>query len=98
MIDPPVSVPIENPTSPAAVAEPGPADEPDASCSVFHGFRVSPPNHCAVTAIAPVDSFATRTAPALVNRVYTVASVSMTRSLYGDIPHVVFTPRTANRS
>jgi len=29
MIDPRVSVPIENPTSPAAVAEAGPAEEPD---------------------------------------------------------------------
>ena len=67
MIDPPVSLPIEKPTSPAAVAEPGPADEPEASCSVFHGFRVSPPNHCAVTASAPVESLATRIAPAFVN-------------------------------
>src|SRR5207244_4370680 len=98
MIDPPVSVPIEKPTSPAAVAEPGPAEDPAASCCVFHGFRVSPPNHRAVTANAPVDSFATRIAPASVNRVYTVASASMTRSLNGDMPHVVLVPRTARRS
>lgn len=34
MMDPPVSVPIEKPTSPAAVAEPGPADDPDASLGI----------------------------------------------------------------
>ena len=31
-------------------------------------------------------------------RVYTVASVSMTRSRYADIPQVVRVPRTASRS
>src|SRR5256885_17088972 len=67
-IGPRVSVPIEKPTRPAAVAAPGPADDPDASCSVFHGLRVTPPNHCAVTASAPVESFATRIAPAFVSR------------------------------
>lgn len=74
MIDPPVSDPIEKPTSPAAVAEPGPADDPDASSSVFQGFRVRPPNQRAVTANAPVESFATRIAPASVNRLYTLES------------------------
>src|ERR1041385_5043076 len=98
MIEPPVSDPTENATRPAAVAEPGPAEEPDASCVVFHGLRVRPPNHCAVSAIAPDDSFATRTAPASRRRVYTVASASTTRSLYGDMPQVVFVPRTAKRS
>src|SRR5918992_1167841 len=73
-MDPPVSVPIENPTRPAAVAAPGPAEEPAASCSVFHGFRVTPPNHRADSASAPDDSLATRIAPASVNRLYTVAS------------------------
>src|SRR5262245_42711350 len=98
MIDPPVSEPIEKPTNPAAVADPGPADDPDASWSVFHGVRVRPPNHRAVTASAPVESFATRMAPASVKRVYTVESVSITRSRYGVMPHVVFVPRTANKS
>ena len=41
-IEPCVSVPIENPTSPAAVAEPGPADDPLDPSAVFHGFRVRP--------------------------------------------------------
>src|SRR5258708_40196588 len=81
MTDPPVSVPTENATSPAAVAEPGPAEEPDASCRVFQGLRVTPPNHCAVSASAPDDSFATRMAPACLSRVYTEASVSRTCSL-----------------
>src|SRR5262245_46604568 len=62
--EPPVSVPIENPTRPAAVAAPGPADEPAASWLVFHGLRVRPPNHRAPSARAPDDSFATRIAPA----------------------------------
>ena len=79
MIDPPVSVPIEKPTSPAAVAEPGPADDPDASYSVFHGLRVRPPNQRAVTANTPVESLATRIAPALVSLLYTLESRSITR-------------------
>src|SRR5712672_3151921 len=37
---PPVSLPIENPTSPAAVAAPGPALEPDDASSSSHGFIV----------------------------------------------------------
>src|SRR5215510_1208120 len=67
VIDPPVSVPMEKPTSPAAVAAPGPADEPAASSLVFHGLRVKPPNHCAPTARAPVDNFATMIAPAVLS-------------------------------
>src|SRR5687767_10834187 len=66
-IEPPVSEPMANPTSPAAVAAPDPADDPDASSFKFHGFRVRPPNHCAPTARAPVVSFATRTAPAVLS-------------------------------
>src|SRR6185503_13573041 len=44
-IEPRVSVPIENPTSPAAVALAGPADEPLDPCSGHQGFRVTAPNH-----------------------------------------------------
>ena len=80
MMEPPVSVPIEKPTRPAAVAEPGPAEDPEASCSVFHGFRVSPPNHRAETASAPVESLAIRIAPASDNLLKTVESRSMVRS------------------
>ena len=80
MMEPRVSVPMENPTSPAAVAEPGPAEEPLDPSSVFQGFRVRPPNQRSPCASAPIVSFATSTAPASVNLVYTVASSSSTCS------------------
>src|SRR5688572_1602854 len=76
-IEPSVSVPIEKPTSPAAVAEPGPADEPlDPCCasSGCHGLRVTPANQRAPCASAPIDNFATSTAPASFNRSTTVES------------------------
>ena len=38
--DPPVSVPIANPTSPATVAEAGPADDPLEPWEGSHGFLV----------------------------------------------------------
>ena len=38
MIEPSVSVPIEKPTRPAAVAAPGPADDPLELRSMFHGI------------------------------------------------------------
>src|SRR6476659_3117564 len=46
-IEPSVSLPIANPTRPAAVADAGPADdplEPFRSSLGFHGLRVTPPN------------------------------------------------------
>src|SRR6476659_10639569 len=58
MMLPPVSLPIENPTSPAAVAAPGPALDPDAPSSNSHGFIVCPPNQMSLSASAPSDSFA----------------------------------------
>src|SRR5215470_20381023 len=61
---PPVSLPIEKPTSPAAVAAPGPALDPDAPSSSNHGFTVWPPNQISLSASAPRLSFATSTAPA----------------------------------
>src|SRR6266436_2472737 len=76
-IDPSVSVPIENPTKPADVAEAGPADEPLEpvwSSSGAHGLRVTPPNHFGPWASAPIESFATRTAPASRKRSTTVES------------------------
>src|SRR5688500_18347346 len=87
-IDPSVSVPIENPTSPAAVALPGPADDPLEPCSVHHGLRVVPPNQTSPCASSPRVSLATRIAPASSRRVTTVASASMTWSLYGPAPQV----------
>src|SRR5262245_22223057 len=98
MIDPRVSVPIENPTSPAAVAEPGPADEPLELFSGDHGLRVEPPNHTPPCASAPIDSFATRTAPASRRRSTTVASTSGTRFSNVFDPHVVLMPLVSNRS
>src|SRR5437763_15043002 len=41
---PPVSLPMENATSAAAVAAPGPALDPDAPSSSSHGYIVWPPN------------------------------------------------------
>src|SRR5438105_7474936 len=88
-IEPRVSVPIENPTSPAEVALDGPADEPLEPCSGHHGLRVMPPNQLSPCASSPSVSFATRIAPALSRRCTTVASTSMVCSLYGPAPHVV---------
>src|SRR5881392_156038 len=42
---PSVSVPIANPTNPAATVAEEPADEPLDPCLEFQGFRVMPPNH-----------------------------------------------------
>ena len=89
IMEPADSVPIENPTQPAAVAEPGPADEPpDPHCG-FHGFLVIPLNQRSPDANVPVASLATRTAPAPSSFSTTEASRSMIRSLYGSAPQVV---------
>src|SRR3954465_12634240 len=74
MIDPRVSVPMPNTTRPPAVAEPGPADEPLDPRSTFHGLFVRPRNQLSPCASAPIDSLATSTAPAAVNRSTIVAS------------------------
>ena len=60
---PPVSLPIEKPTSPAAVAAPGPALDPDAPSSSSQGFIVCPPNQMSLSASAPRLSFAMNFAP-----------------------------------
>ena len=77
---PPVSLPIENPTSPAAVAAPGPALDPDAPSSSSQGFMVCPPNQISLSASAPRLSLATSTAPASFNRFTTAESSFGTRS------------------
>src|SRR4051812_48320492 len=82
-MDPRVSLPIENPTRPAAVAEAGPAEDPLDPWSTFQGFLVIAPNQISPCASSPKVSFATRTAPAASRRWTTVASVSRTWSLYG---------------
>src|SRR2546427_11156444 len=76
-IEPSVSVPIEKPTKPAAVAAAGPADEPldpVRSSLGTQGLRVTPPNHFGPCASAPIESFATNTAPASRKRSTTVES------------------------
>src|SRR5579864_7021928 len=83
---PPVSLPIENPTSPAAVAAPGPALDPDAPSSVSHGFIVCPPNQMSLSASAPRLNFATSTAPAVCSRFTTSASSLGIRLRYGSAP------------
>src|SRR5687768_4745210 len=97
-IDPCVSVPIPNATQPAAVAEPGPADEPLEPCVRFQGFLVWPRYQLSPCAKRPVASFAMSTAPASRRRMYTSESTSMTWSWCAFDPHVVFVPRTAKRS
>src|SRR5580658_10725449 len=94
---PPVSLPIENPTSPAAVAAPGPALDPDEPSSSSHGFIVWPPNQMSLSASAPRLSFATRTAPASCSRRTTAASVAGTRFRYGSAPYVVGMPAVSSR-
>ena len=98
MMEPRVSVPIANATSPAEVAAPGPADDPLELVSGDHGLRVEPPNHTPPCASAPIDSFATSTPPASRSRSTIVASTSATRCSYGFAPHVVLIPFVSKRS
>ena len=79
-IDPQVSLPIAKPTSPAATAAAGPAEEPLEPWSSFHGLRVMPPNQTSPQASSPSVSFATSTAPASSSRRTTAASSSITWS------------------
>src|SRR5436309_15763978 len=76
---PPVSLPMAKPTSPAAVAAPGPALEPDEPSSRSHGFMVCPPNQISFSASAPRLNFATSTAPASCNRIPTEDAVVVKR-------------------
>src|SRR5438094_10085238 len=92
MMEPRVSVPIANATSPAEVAAPGPADDPLELVSGDHGLRVAPPNHTPPCASAPIDSFATSTPPAARSRSPIVATTSATRCSYGFPPHAVLIP------
>ena len=57
------SVPMENPTSPAAVAAAEPAEEPPDPRSGFQGFLVWPPNQTSPPK-APFDSLANEIAEA----------------------------------
>jgi hypothetical protein len=73
-MDPCVSVPMAKATHPAAVADPGPADEPLEPCDRFHGLLVRPPYHQSFCAYSPVDSLASSTAPASRSRTTISAS------------------------
>ena len=99
MIEPRVSVPIAKATRPAAVAAPGPADDPLELVSGDHGLRVDPPNQTPPCASAPIDSFAHEhgagVAQALDDR---RVDLSATRFSYGFAPHVVLMPLVSNRS
>ncbi len=88
-IEPRVSVPMAKPTSPAATADAGPAEEPLEPSSGFHGLRVVPPNHTSPLARAPSVSLATSTAPASSSFLTTVAFSSKYWSLNGVAPQVV---------
>src|SRR4051812_39402874 len=98
MIEPRVSVPMAKATRPAAVAAPGPAEDPLELLSGAHGLRVDPPNQTPPCASAPIDSFAHSTAPASRSRSTTVASTCATLCSYGLAPHVVVIPLVSNRS
>src|SRR5208283_4265814 len=95
---PPVSLPMAKPTSPAAVADPGPALEPDDPSSNSHGFIVCPPNQISFSASAPRLSLAMSTAPASFNRLTTAASSFGIRFRYGSAPYVVGMPLVSSKS
>ena len=98
MMLPPVSLPIEKPTSAAAVAAPGPALDPEAPSSSSQGFIVCPPNQMSLSASAPRLSLATSTAPASVSRRTTTESAVGTRLRNGSAPYVVAMPAVSSRS
>src|SRR5688572_12464464 len=52
-MEPSVSEPIANGTSPAETTAHGPAEEPDDPVSMFHGHFVCPPNQLSPFASAP---------------------------------------------
>src|SRR5438067_4077211 len=97
-IDPLVSVPMPNATSPPAVADAGPAEDPLDPCCTFHGFLVCPPNQLSPCASSPEVSFAKSTAPASRSISTTLASSSIIWSLYAPEPQVVLWPFTARMS
>src|SRR6516165_10470670 len=86
---PSVSLPIANPTNPAATAEAEPADDPLDPRRGSQGLRVILSNQRSPCARAPSESLASITAPASSSRAATVAFSSITRSLNGKAPQVV---------
>ena len=104
MIEPQVSLPMANGTSPAPTADPGPLEEPPDQRPVSQGFSPAPvklASDClypSPPAISTIASFAASTAPASLSLTITVASASMTRSFMGAAPQLVGMPRVASRS
>src|SRR5215471_10395644 len=98
MMLPPVSLPMEKATSPAAVAAPGPALDPEAPSSNNHGFMVWPPNQMSLRASAPRDSLASITAPASFSLRTTNESAVGTRLRNGSAPYVVGMSFVSRRS
>ena len=86
MMLPWVSLPMANATRPAAVAEAGPALEPEAPSCSSHGFMVWPPNQMSLSASAPRLSLATSTAPASLSLRVTAPSSFGTRWRNGSAP------------
>src|SRR5262245_65228296 len=95
---PPVSLPIENEISAAAVAAPGPALEPDEPSSRSQGFIVCPPNQMSLSARAPSESFASITAPASLSRRTTAESAAGILLRNGSAPYVVAISFVSSRS
>src|ERR1039457_4500926 len=95
---PPGSLPLAQHTNRAAVADPGPALDPDDPPSSSHGFILWPPNQISLSASAPMLSLATSTAPASCRRFTTAASSVGTRFLNGSAPYVVGMPAVSSRS
>src|ERR1700732_4232224 len=73
-IDPSVSVPIANPTHPAAAELALPAEDPLDPCFMFQGLRGRAPTHRSPCARAPIVSLASSTEPAASSRSTTTAS------------------------
>ena len=88
-MEPQVSVPMANGTSPAAVAAADPAEDPLEPSSRFQGFLVLPPYHTSPMARAPRVSFPSIMAPASSSLRITVALCPITCSLKGMAPQLV---------
>src|SRR5262245_8209007 len=99
MIEPDVSEPIANGTSPAPTATPEPLDEPPLHDFSSHGLSPGPVNDAWAClypmppAISTIASLAASTAPASCSLRITVASSSNTCFRKGAAPHVVGMPR-----
>jgi hypothetical protein len=81
MIDPPVSVPTAKPTSPAAAADAGPADDPLDPRAGFQGLRVRARNHRVVDREFAGGKFGDEHRPASRMRTTAVAMIGHLRRI-----------------